>query len=248
MQKKLIVIVILTVLAASIITTRDATFSPVAAQTLPSEWQETEPMRIIIQSTSDWGRLLFDDLNGTNANGIRIRAVLTSGWFTGKYIDYALDVGRKLPWQDQAYNQTIVRHGDLMSFYKGLLDFRYSEVYADVVFDIDLSMPQIYVWLMSGGNGTTTFEINNLANGGTIWRDIIVGNGVSQQVRRVMSPQPFFHPARSESVVVAAWLSVALIVVIFLNFPILEFLVYKIKKRRHQGRSNRNGSEDAIEQ
>jgi hypothetical protein len=240
LQRKLILIIILALLTAPIITSHTSV-PLVAGQTLPSDWQETEPMRIIIQSTSDWGRILFDDLNGTNSNGIRIRTVLTSGWFTGKYIDYALDVGRQIPWQDQAYNQTIVRHGDLMSFYKGLLDFRYSEVYADVVFDVDLSMPQIYVWLMSGGNGTTTFQINNLANGGTIWRDIIVGNGVSQQVRRVMSPQPFFHPARSESVVVAAWLSVALVVVIFLNFPILEFLVYKIKRRRHRGGRNRNG-------
>ncbi len=239
MQRRLVGIVILTLLSASFITASNGV-SPVSGQLLPAEWQETEPMRIIIQSTSDWGRVLFDDLNGTNSNGIRIGTVLASGWFTGKYIDYALDVGRKLPWQDQVYNQTIVRHGDLMSFYKGLLDFRYSEVYADVVFDVDLSMPQIYVWLMSGGNGTTTFEINNLANGGTIWRDIIVGNGVSQQVRRVMSPQPFFHPGRSESIVVAAWVTVALVLVIFLNFPILEFLVYKIKRRR-RGRTNGTG-------
>ena len=246
MRRRLFAVVTLALLVVSFISTWNSIPS-VIGQQLPAEWQETEPMRVIIQSTSDWGRLLFDDLNGTGTNGIRIRTVLTSGWFTGKYIDYALDVGRNLPWQDQAYNQTVVRHGDLMSFYKGLLDFRYSEVYADIVFDVDLSMPQIYVWLMSGGNGTTTFEINNLSNGGTIWRDIIVGNGVSQQVRRVMSPQPFFHPARSESVVVAAWLSVALVVVIFLNFPILEFIVYRIRNRRNRNRNNRNGSEDAIE-
>jgi len=244
LRRKFFAFIILALLMVSFIASHGNV--PAVTGQLPADWQETEPMRVIIQSTSDWGRLLFDDLNGTGTNGIRIRTVLTSGWFTGKYIDYALDVGRYLPWQDQAYNQTIVRHGDLMSFYKGLLDFRYSEVYADIVFDIDLSMPQIYVWLMSGGNGTTTFEINNLANGGTIWRDIIVGNGVSQQVRRVMSPQPFFHPARSESVVVAAWLSVALVVVIFLNFPILEFLVYRIKRFRSRKRRNR-GSEDAIE-
>ena len=239
MRNRFFGIIILLLLTASIITAANHT-QPVAGQLLPAEWQETEPMRVIIQSTSDWGRILFDDLNGTNLNGIRVASVLASGWFTGKYIDYALDVGRKLPWQDQAYNQTIVRHGDLMSFYKGLRDFRYSEVYADVVFDVDLSLPQIYVWLMSGGNGTTTFEINNLADGGTIWRDIIVGNGVTQQVRRVMSPQPFFRPGRSESIVVAAWVSVALVLVIFLNFPILELLVYKIKRRR-RGRMNGSG-------
>ncbi len=239
MRNRFFGIIILLLLTASIITAANHT-QLVAGQLLPAEWQETEPMRVIIQSTSDWGRILFDDLNGTNSNGIRVASVLASGWFTGKYIDYALDVGRKLPWQDQAYNQTIVRHGDLMSFYKGLRDFRYSEVYADVVFDVDLSLPQIYVWLMSGGNGTTTFEINNLADGGTIWRDIIVGNGVTQQVRRVMSPQPFFRPGRSESIVVAAWVSVALVLVIFLNFPILELLVYKIKRRR-RGRMNGSG-------
>lgn len=230
----------MTIVAVSIVTVRNAGLSSVAGEAVVSEWQETEPVRVIIQSTCDWGRILFDDLNSTNTNGIRIRTVLTSGWFTGKYADYTLDVGRNVPWQDQLYNQTVVRHGDLISFYKGLRDFRYSEVYADVVFDVDLSMPQVYVWLMSGGNGTTTFEITNLANGGTIWRDIIVGNGVTQQVRRVMSPQPFFHPGRSESVVVMAWLSVALIVIIFLNFPILELLVHRIKQRRHRARSRRN--------
>jgi len=88
------------------------------------------------------------------------------------------------------------------------------------------------VWLMSGGNGTTTFEITSLATGGTIWRDVIVGNGVTQQVRRVMSPQPFFHAGRSENLFVVAWLSVAIIVVIILNFPVLEMIRRRIRRVR----------------
>jgi len=239
LQKLHVGIIVLMILVASIISNPNTGLPSVSGEAFASQWQETEPMRVIIQSTSDWGRILFDDLNGTNTNGIRIKSVLSNGWYTGKYVDYTLDVGRKIPWQDQAYNQTIIRHDDLMSFYKGLGDFRYSEVYADVVFELDLSMPQVYVWLMSGGNGTTTFEITNLQNGGTIWRDIIVGNGVTQQVRRVMSPQPFFRPGRSESVVVVAWLSVAMTIIIFLNFPILELVVARIKEHRHHG-SKRN--------
>jgi len=201
-------------------------------------WREAEPVRVLSESTADWGRILFDDMNGTNTNGLRIRSVLGSGWISGfQDFDDILDVGRKIAWPDQVYGQIVVRHGDMVAFFKGLGDFHPSEIYADLVLDVDVSQPQVYVWLMSGGNGTTTFEINSLATGGTIWRDIIVGNGVTQQVRRVMSPQPFFRAGRSENSYVIAWLSFAIIVVIILNFPVLEFV------RRRLRRTKRNGKE-----
>jgi hypothetical protein len=183
---------------------------------------------------------LFDDLNGTDANGIRIATILESGWLTAKNANYTLAAGRKISWQDQVYNQTVVRYGDQVEFFKGLMNFQYSEAYADLTLDVNESMPQVYVWLMSGGNGTSTFEINNLSTGGTIWSDVIVGNGVTQQVRRIMSPQPFFAPGRAGDLTVMAWLAGAVVVIITLNFPVPELLARKIRGRRHASKRSRD--------
>lgn len=205
-----------------------------------AEWHETEPVRVVIRSTSDWGRIMFDDLNGTNTNGIRIAAVLSSGWLTAKNPDYTIDAGRNIAWQYQSYNQTVVRYGDQVEFFKGLMNFQYSEAYADLTLDVNESMPQIYVWLMGGGNGTSTFEINSLTTGGTIWRDVIVGNGVTQQVKRVMSPQGFFALGRAGDLTVMAWLAGALVVIITLNFPVPELLARKFRRRRHSSKRSRD--------
>jgi hypothetical protein len=207
--------------------------APVArAQTDTGQWRQADPVKVIIDSTADWGRILFDDLNGTNTNGIRIKTVLDSGWLLGKEEDDVLDAGRKIPWPDTDYDRIITRQGDMVTFFKGLRDFHYTEAYADLVLEIDTSLPQIYVWLMVGGNGTTTFDIVSKTTGGTIWRDVVVGNGETQQVRRVMTPQPFFRAGRAESAVVVAWLSVVIIAIIFLNFPILELVARRIRRRR----------------
>jgi hypothetical protein len=207
--------------------------APVArAQTDTGQWRQADPVKVIIDSTADWGRILFDDLNGTNTNGIRIKTVLDSGWLLGKEEDDVLDAGRKIPWPDTDYDRIITRQGDMVTFFKGLRDFHYTEAYADLVLEIDTSLPQIYVWLMVGGNGTTTFDIVSKTTGGTIWRDVVVGNGETQQVRRVMTPQPFFRAGRAESAVVVAWLSVVIITIIFLNFPILELVARRIRRRR----------------
>jgi hypothetical protein len=207
--------------------------APVArAQTDSGQWRQADPVKVLVDSTADWGRILFDDLNGTNTNGIRIKTVLGSGWLLGKESDDVLDAGRKVPWPDTDYDRIVTRHGDMVTFFKGLRDFHYTEAYADLVLEIDTSLPQIYVWLMVGGNGTTTFDIVSQTTGGTIWRDVVVGNGETQQVRRVMTPQPFFRAGRAESAVVVAWLSVVIITIIFLNFPILELVACRVRRRR----------------
>lgn len=235
MRKKLIIIFLL---AITISLSSNSHFHA-AAQGSP-DWHE-EPVRVIIQSTSDWGRILFDDLNGTNANGLGIKSVLGSGWSTGQDFDDTLQVGRKQSWPDQVYGRTVLRHGDLVEFFKGLNDFHYTEVYADLVLNVDASLPQVYLWLMSGGNGTTTFEITSPATGGIIWRDIIVGNTVTQQVRRVMSSQPFLHPGRTESTVVIAWLGIAVFAIVVMNLPIFEIIYRRIKHARQgRGASGRN--------
>jgi hypothetical protein len=196
-----------------------------------ADWREVEPVKVIIDSTADWGRIMFDDLNGTNTNGLRIRTVVESGWLLGKDEKCVLDAGRKMLWPDTEYNRVITRKGDMVAFFKGLRDFHYTEAYAILVLDVDLSLPQIYVWLMIGGNGTTTFEIASQATGGTIWRDVLVGNGETQQVRRVLTPQPFFRTGRTENVVVVVWLVIALILIIVLNFPIFGALRHLMRKR-----------------
>jgi len=213
-----------------ILFSESANYRPVLGQK-ESGWRETGPIRVVIRSTSDWGRILFDDLNGSNTNGLKIASVLATGWFTARSAEYTLDAGSKIPWQDQIFNQTVVRHGDQVEFFKGLRVFNYSEAFADLLLDVNLSMPQVSVWLMSGGNGTTSYEISNLNTGGTLWRDVIVGNGVTQQVRRVMSPQPFFETARGGDLVVVAWLSGVAVIVLVLNFPIPELISHKLKTR-----------------
>ena len=165
---------------------------------------------------------------------MKISTVLATGWFTAKNADYTLDAGRKIAWQDQIFNQTIVRRGDQVEFFKGLKNFQYSEAYADLLLDVNMSMPQVSVWLMSGGNGSSTFELSSLDTGGTLWRDVIVGNGVTQQVRRVMSPQPFFGTAQSGDLVVMGWLSGVVVIIIALNFPVPELISRKLKTRRRR--------------
>jgi hypothetical protein len=200
-------------------------------QAIGGGWRETSPIRVIITSTCDWGRILFDDFNGTNSNGLRIRSVADVGWITGRDDDDHLYAGRKLSWPDTEYDRVIVREGDMAAFFKGLGDFDYVEAYADLVLEVNLDMQRVYVWLMTGGNGTTTFELVSRETGGTIWRDVIVGAGETQQVRRVMSPQPLLRTGRAETTVLVAWLTIAILAMIVLNFPSLE-LIGRLLRRK----------------
>lgn len=202
-------------------------------------WREATPTRVIIRSTADWGRILFDDLNGTNSNGIRIRSVVSIGWLGGRDPDDQLYAGRKIAWPDTEYDRIIARKGDMVAFFKGLGDFHYVEAYADLILEVNLELARVYVWLMTGGNGTTTFEIVSQDTGGTIWRDIIVGSGETQQVKRVISPQPFFRPGRTESTVVVTWLSIVIVAMIVLNFPVLEAVMERLRSKRRTRELNR---------
>jgi len=204
----------------------------VTAQNEGDKWLQVDPVKVLIDSTADWGRIMFDDLNGTNANGIRIKTVLNSGWLVGNGENNVLDAGRKIPWPDTEYEHIITRKGDMVAFFKGIRNFNYTEAYAELVLEVDTNAPQIYIWLMTGGVGTTTFDIVSTTNGGTIWRDVIVGTGETQQLRRVMTPQPFMHAGRAESAVVVAWLSVVIAAIIILNFPLLELLTRYVHKKR----------------
>jgi len=195
-------------------------------------WQEAAPVRVIMRSNSDWGRILFDDLNGTNSNGIQIKSVVTSGWLEGRETDYVVYAGRKMAWPDTEYNGSITRHGDMVAFFKGLRNFDNAVAYADLTLEVNLDLSRVYVWLMTGGNGTTTFEIVSRDTGGIIWQDIVVGTGETLQARRVMSPQPFFEAGRAESTVVVAWLSIVILVIIILNFPVVEAIRKRLRRKQ----------------
>jgi hypothetical protein len=231
-------------------------FSISSAEITEVQWREASPTRVIIRSTADWGRVLFDDLNGTNSNGIRIKSVISSGWLEGKDSDDQLYAGRKIAWPDTEYDTVVARKGDMVAFFKGLNDFHYTEVYADLVLEVNIDLARVYLWLMTGGNGTTSFEIVNKDNGGTLWRDIVVASGETQQVKRVMSPQPFFQPGRTESSVVLMWLTIGIAVMLVLNFPILETLLTLVRRITRSGAkagdgNNRGGHdrrEEATEQ
>lgn len=215
---------------------------PLSAQSHPKasdEWREASPTRVLMRSTADWGRILFDDLNGTNSNGIRIKSVVSSGWIEGRDADDQLYAGHKIAWPDTEYDRVVVRRGDMVAFFKGLGDFHHTEVYADLTLEVDIELPRVYVWLMTGGNGTTTFEILSHDTGGTIWRDIVVGTGETQQVKRVMSPQPFFRAGRTESTIAVAWLSIVIIAIIVLNFPAVELLTKWLRARKGKGGTRR---------
>ena len=208
------------------------------------QWHEASPTRVIVRSTADWGRILFDDLNGTNSNGLRIKSVVGSGWLEGRDSDDLLYAGRKIAWPDTEYDTVVARKGDMLAFFKGLNDFHYTEVYADLILEVNVDLPRVYIWLMTGGKGMTTFEIVSQDTGGTLWRDIVVAGGETQQVRRVMSPQPFFRPGRTESTVVVTWLSIVIIAIIVLNFPIVEALrgrLRRVSDRKSAHRDNRDG-------
>jgi hypothetical protein len=224
-------------------------FSVSSAEITYVQWREASPTRVIMRSTADWGRVLFDDLNGTNSNGLRIKSVISSGWLEGKDSNDQLYAGRKIAWPDTEYDMVVVRKGDMVAFFKGLNDFHYTEAYADLILEVNTDLPRVYVWLMTGGNGTTSFEIVNKDNGGTLWRDIIVATGETQQVKRVMSPQPFFQPGRTESSVVVTWLTMGIFVMVILNFPIFEtLLAFVRRKTRTRAKASDSGKGGARDQ
>jgi len=222
-------------------------FSVSSAEVIAGQWREASPTRVIIRSTADWGRVLFDDLNGTNSNGLRIRTVIGSGWLEGRDSNDQLYVGRKMAWPDTEYDTIVARKGDMVAFFKGLNDFHYTEVYADLILEVNIDLPRVYIWLMTGGNGTTSFEVVNQDNGGTLWRDIIVASGETQQVKRVMSPQPFFRAGRAESTVIVTWLTIGILVMVVLNFPILETILALVRRKtrtRAKASDGNNGEGD----
>jgi hypothetical protein len=157
-----------------------------------ARWRETPPMRVTMRSTADWGRIMFDDEVGNNTNGIRFKYILSCRWLNGNDSDDEVSIG-KGTWYDVLYNVTVKKTGDIVAFNKQREDFKYTEMYADVVFEIDAGMISGYIWLMLAGQGITVFQLTNLQDQYTIWQETMSGTGHTRHVRRYIVLDSFFR-------------------------------------------------------
>ncbi len=181
---------------------------------LGSGWKETAELRIIMTSTSDWARIMFNDLNGTHTNGIRIEKMFGQGWFFGNDSNDRIDFGKSLTYIDIIYDTTVIRTGDFVGFYKGDNDFSYTRMYVDLTLDISMTAAQRYFYLVVAGAGVTTFQIVDKASGVIAWQDTIQGNSFTQYITRTVSSNALFPRQTLDST--AVFLLVGLVVVVLL--------------------------------
>ncbi len=179
-----------------------ASSEKLALQTGVPSWETSPEIRVIMSSTADWARLMFDDLFGTNTNGVRISRILGAGWLSGNKTNYRIDVGNDLTYIDVLYNATVQRTGDIVGFFKGNNEFTFARMYADVILDVDKSQKNAYVYLMLAGAGTTTFQLVNKQTNKVLWQDTVSGNSFTQYIRRFISSDTFFQRERLEGTVV----------------------------------------------
>ncbi|MEM4246204.1 MAG: hypothetical protein QW390_02795, partial [Candidatus Bathyarchaeia archaeon] len=106
-------------------------------------WRETPEVRVVMRSTADWARIMFDDTNGTNTNGIRFKRVGDYGWVIRHDDDDIIHVGMDVTWFDVLYGgESVNKTGDIFAFFKGDNDFEYTEDYDDIVFEVDTTAAQ----------------------------------------------------------------------------------------------------------
>ncbi len=212
----LISLLVLIVLGSTILVIRILRTNP--RGDLPTGgWQRTHEIRIIMDSTADWARIMFNDLHGTDDNGIRIAEFHSHGWLAGNNSEYRIDAGRKLTFLDVIYNTTVVKTGDIIGFFKGNNDFRHTRMFADVVLDIDMGMTSVSVYLMLAGAGTTTFQFINKESGTVIWQDMETGQSVTRYIPRSMYPQGFFAKEIIHPLLVLALVLGAVATIVVLN-------------------------------
>jgi len=186
-----------------------------------TSWERTSEIRIIMDSSADWARIMFSDLYGTYLNGIRVVKFDDYGWLSGNS-SYRIDAGFSLTFVDIIYNSTVVRTGDIVGFFKGVNVFRYTRMFADVVLEVNTSMMSVSIFLMLAGAGTTTFQFIDKQSGITIWQDTEAGNSFTQYVRRSISPIAFFLKPEIPNFSVFLLLVLAVTVIVILNSPVLK--------------------------
>ncbi len=165
---------------------------------------------------------MFNDLYGTNINGIRIVDFRAHGWLSGNDSDDRIDAGRGLTFLDVIYNTTIVKAGDIVGFFKGNNDFRHTRMFADVVFEVDMDMNSVYVYLMLAGAGTTTFQFINKESGAVLWQDMETGHSVTLYTARSMAPQAFFAKENINGLLVLALVFGSALTIAILNLTALR--------------------------
>jgi hypothetical protein len=198
-----------------------------------SDWKETPELRVIMTSTSDWARIMFDDFNNSHTNGIRIDKILRDGWFFGNDSDDRIDAGKSLTYVDVIYNATVIRTGDFVGFYKGDNDFSYTRMYVDLTLDVDMSAPQRYFFLVVAGAGVTTFQVLDKASGIVAWQDTVQGNSFTQYLSRTVTVAAFFPRQTLDSTAVLLLVGIVSIVLVVTN-PL-------IRRRRRQDVEEWNG-------
>jgi len=170
-----------------------------------------------MDSTADWARIMFNDLDGTNQNGLRVVAFRSHGWLSGNETDDRIDAGFGLTFVDVLYNSTVSKTGDIVGFFKGNNNFGHTKMFVDVLLDVDMGLPSVYVVLMLAGAGTTTFQFINKQTGVVIWQDAETGRSFTEYVVRTMSPQAFFTKETINTILVLAVIIGAILTVIALN-------------------------------
>jgi hypothetical protein len=180
-------------------------------------WQKTQEVRIIMDSTADWARIMFNDLYGTNTNGLSVLEFHSQGWLSGNSSGDRIDAGFRLSFVDVLYNSTVAKTGDIVGFFKGNNNFQHTKMFVDVVLDVDMGLPSVYVVLMLAGAGTTTFQFINKASGVLLWQDSETGRSFTTYVMRTMQPQVFFMRQSLNTILVFALIVGGVIMIVALN-------------------------------
>jgi len=220
----LISLLVLVVLGSTLVMVSFLRTNP-GARTGLTGWQRTPEVRIIMDSTSDWARIMFNDFYGTNLNGIRVVEFGSHGWLLGNDSNYRIDASRGLTFIDVIYNTTVMKTGDIVGFFKGNNDFRHTKMFVDVILEVNMDMPSVGMYLMLAGAGTTTFQFINKETGVMIWEDTETGRSVTQYVPKYLSPQVFFAKEEIDTYLVYALLAGAILTIVILNplyFPRLR--------------------------
>lgn len=197
------------------------------------DWRETREIRVLMSSTADWARIMFDDANGTNTNGIRFKAIKDYGWILKHDDDDIIDVGVDITWHDILYGgESVNKTGDIVAFFKGNWDFAYTIMYADIIFEVDASKPQVYVYLMVAGRGTTTFELLDKKTGTTLWRETVSGDGQTQHIKRYLPTAVFLQTSNLSSMTALSMIAITSLILLGLNFPrVKRRAAGRLKKR-----------------
>lgn len=229
----LVSLLVLIVLGSTIVFVRVLRTNP-RSDVSSTGWQQTPEVRIIMDSTADWARIMFSDLYGTNLNGIRILEFRSHGWLLGNDSDDRIDIGRGLSFLDVIYNTTVMKTGDIIGFFKGNNDFKHTKMFADVILDVNVDMTGVSVYLMLAGAGTTTFEFVNKETGVVIWEHTETGRSFTQYLPEFMSPQAFFEKERIDTFVVLTLVAATILTVILLN-PIYSHQASEFKSKKGTG-------------